>query len=131
MDAYQWTHGCPPADLADADRLTLPLDSATSRPPKTSLFGFTTVQLAISNLAWSSELEPSVAAMLAAQRVAGIEVAATQVWQRPLAASRREVLDYRRFWTSRGIRIVALQSLLAGRPDLELDPDNGPTISPT
>lgn len=65
--------------------------------------------------------------MLAAHQVAGIEIAPTQVWQRPLNASRREVLDYRQFWASRGIRIVALQSLLAGRPDLELDPDNGPS----
>ncbi len=80
----------------------------------------TGVRLSISNLAWAPERDEEVAVLLRRLGVGGVELAPTKVWPRPVEASAREVRDYRRFWESRGIRIVALQALLFGRPDLLL-----------
>lgn len=58
--------------------------------------------------------------MLRARGCEGVEVAPTRWRGRPLEASAAEVASYREWWESRGLRIVALQSLLFGRPDLQL-----------
>ena len=44
--------------------------------------------------------------------------ALTKVWPEPLAASPEEAARYRGWWEARGIRIVALQALLYGKPGL-------------
>jgi sugar phosphate isomerase/epimerase len=49
-----------------------------------------------------------------------VELAPTKVWSQPLTVSDREVAEYRRFWDSHGIQIVAMQALLFGRPDLQV-----------
>lgn len=61
-----------------------------------------------------------MARLLQVLGIEGIEVAPTVVWPRPLEVSRAEAAAYRRAWERRSIRVVALQAILYGRPDLQL-----------
>ena len=58
--------------------------------------------------------------MLAQRGIGAIEVAPSKIWPAPLEATDRQVDDYRAWWQARGVRIVAAQALLFGRPDLRL-----------
>jgi sugar phosphate isomerase/epimerase len=78
------------------------------------------VRLAVSNIAWPREHDTAVADVLREFGVTGIEVAPTKVWGDPRAATDAEVDAYRRRWEARGVRIVAAQALLFGRPELTL-----------
>ena len=78
------------------------------------------MKLAISNLAWNPDEEPAAAVKVNRLGVSFIELAPTKKWPDPTAATATEVRDYRRFWEDQGFTIVALQSLLFGRPDLLL-----------
>lgn len=81
------------------------------------------MKIAISNIAWHSHEEESVARAMQDLGVKGVEIAPTKVWQSPLAASDSEIALYRDFWESRGIQIVAIQALLFGRPELTIFQD--------
>lgn len=78
------------------------------------------MKLAISNIAWPASEDTQVAGLLRDMGVHGVEVAPTAVWPTPLGASEAQVSAYREFWERSGIRIVALQALLFGRPDLTI-----------
>jgi len=81
------------------------------------------VKLAVSNLAWDPEEEAEVAAKLTSLGVSRVEIAPTKRWSDPTKASRSEVSAYRKWWEDRGFKIVALQSLVFGRPDLTIFDD--------
>nr|WP_246335617.1 TIM barrel protein [Microcella alkalica] len=76
--------------------------------------------MAVSNIAWSSEDEPAVAAALMRLSVTRVEVAPTKVFADPLAVSEKERGRYQKFWADHGISIVAFQSMLFGREGLQL-----------
>ena len=76
------------------------------------------MKLAVSNIAWTPEEDDIAAAVLREFGVRRIEMAPTVRWAAPLAVSEAEAVAYRDAWQARGIEIVALQSLLFGRPDL-------------
>lgn len=76
------------------------------------------MKLAVSNIAWQPAEDEVVAATMREFGVAGVEIAPTKLWADPLKVDDGEIRAVRRFWESRGIRIVALQALLFGRPDL-------------
>jgi D-psicose/D-tagatose/L-ribulose 3-epimerase len=78
------------------------------------------MKLAISNLAWQPQEETKVAEILQQLKIDGVEIAPTKIWQNPLLATKTEIDNYRRFWQSYNIEIVALQSLLFGRTDLTI-----------
>lgn len=78
------------------------------------------MKLAISNIAWSATEEDTVAGVMQAMKITGVEIAPTKIWPSPLAAGDAEIRDYREFWGSRGIQIVAMQALLFGRSDLTI-----------
>lgn len=78
------------------------------------------MRLAVSNIAWPREQDTAVADLLREYGIAGIEIAPTKVWGNPIAARDDAIDSYRDWWESRGIRIVAAQSLLFGRPELTL-----------
>lgn len=78
------------------------------------------MRLAISNIAWPSGADGAVAPILIEHGVSGVELAPTKVWPSPLETTAAEVRAYRDSWERRGLRIVALQALLFGRPDLTL-----------
>lgn len=78
------------------------------------------MRLAISNIAWPAGADDEAATLLHAHGVEGVELALTKIWSEPLAASAAEVLAYRQGWERRGLRIVALQALLFGKPQMTL-----------
>jgi sugar phosphate isomerase/epimerase len=78
------------------------------------------MRLAISNIAWPGGADAEVLPLLQEHQAGGVELALTKVWPEPLAVSARDFAAYRAWWESRGLRIVALQALLFGKPDLVL-----------
>lgn len=78
------------------------------------------VRLAVSNIAWNPDEDDAIGLLLQSEGVAGIEIAPTKWRANPLDATARELAGYREAWEQRGLRIVSMQSLLFGRPDLQL-----------
>ncbi len=76
------------------------------------------MKIAISNIAWEPREDEAVGRILNERGISGIEVAPTKLWPDLAAADEFAIAAYRKFWEDREIRIVALQSLLFGRPDL-------------
>ena len=77
-------------------------------------------RLAVSNIAWEPQENDAVAEVLRREGVNGVEIAPTKWRARPFDATAEEIAEYRRGWEDRGLRIVSLQSLLFGRPELQL-----------
>lgn len=78
------------------------------------------MKLAASNIAWEPADDDTVAALLRERGFTGVEIAPTKRWESPLDATRKQIVEYRSEWERRGLRIVAMQALLFGRPDLQL-----------
>lgn len=78
------------------------------------------MNLAFSNLAWSVDDDPQVLPQLPSRGFAALEVAPTRLWDQPLDQDADEVSAARAAIESHGLRIVALQSLLFRRPELQL-----------
>lgn len=81
------------------------------------------MELSISNLTWEVNEDEAVKDILISLNVNNIEIALTKIWSNPLDAKEAEIKKYREYWDANGINIVALQSLLFGRPDLEMFSD--------
>lgn len=77
-------------------------------------------RLAVSNIAWEPHENDVIAELLRREGVTGVEIAPTKWRERPFDASPGDSALYRRSWEDRGLRVVSLQSLLFGRPDLQL-----------
>jgi sugar phosphate isomerase/epimerase len=77
------------------------------------------VKLAFSNLAWPAERDTDMLPRLA-DRGFAVEIAPTRLWADPLAQDAREVAAARRTIEAAGLRVIALQSLLFQRPELQL-----------
>ncbi len=78
------------------------------------------MRVSISNIAWKNEEEAAVAGLLQEKGITGVDVAYTKYWASPADASHEALQKYRQFWSSRGIQIIGMQSLIYGRPDLML-----------
>ena len=77
-------------------------------------------RLAVSNIAWEVSETAEVVAVLRGEGVAGVEIAPTKWREKPFDASAADIAAYRRAWEDHGLRVVSLQALLFGRPDLQL-----------
>lgn len=78
------------------------------------------MKLAVSNIAWDASADAAAAAVLVREGVRGIEIAPTKWRDEPFDAPAADVAAFRRRWEDRGLPIVALQSLLFGKPELQL-----------
>jgi D-psicose/D-tagatose/L-ribulose 3-epimerase len=78
------------------------------------------MKIAISNIAWDVAENERVAEIMSARNIEGVEVAPTKIWPDLSLAGDEGITACRAWWAARGIRIVALQSLLFGRPELNL-----------
>ncbi|HTI63759.1 MAG TPA: sugar phosphate isomerase/epimerase family protein [Gemmatimonadaceae bacterium] len=78
------------------------------------------MKLAVSNIAWRPAEDIAIAALLRREGIGAVELAPTAWRERPLDAAQADVLALRRWWQDHGIAIVSLQSLLFGRPELQL-----------
>jgi D-psicose/D-tagatose/L-ribulose 3-epimerase len=81
------------------------------------------MKLAISNLTWEYQEDEAVKEILLDKSVTAVEIAPTKIWQNPLEAEAESVQRYRGYWNTNGVNIVALQSLLFGRGDLQIFSD--------
>ena len=88
------------------------------------------MKIAVSNIAWQLAEEEAIAQIMQALEIRGVEIATTKLWHSPLAATKSEIEDYKHFWQSRNIEIVAMQALLFGRADLTIF-DNAETRQET
>lgn len=77
-------------------------------------------KLAISNIAWDYTEQTEVLAVLQKHEIQGIEISPTKCWQSPTTVSEEAVKDFRKIWNDHGINIVAVQSLLYGKPELQI-----------
>lgn len=78
------------------------------------------MNIAISNIAWDREEDQGIARILQKYDISGIEIAPTKIWENPLEAKEKEIKEYKNYWLSNGIHIVAIQSLLFGHPELTI-----------
>jgi sugar phosphate isomerase/epimerase len=78
------------------------------------------MKIAVSNIAWDPSENDRIVEIMAAYGVKGIEIAPTTIWPDISNADDARIQSTRSWWTDRGISIVAMQSLLFGRPDLNL-----------
>jgi D-psicose/D-tagatose/L-ribulose 3-epimerase len=78
------------------------------------------VKLAVSNIAWDSSVDDAAASVLAREGVSGIELAPTKWRADAFEAPAHDVAALRSEWEDRGLPVVAMQSLLFGRPELQL-----------
>jgi D-psicose/D-tagatose/L-ribulose 3-epimerase len=77
-------------------------------------------RLAVSNIAWETNEDDEIAELLLREGVVGVELAPTKWRDRPFDATEADISAFRRSWEDRGLRVVSLQALLFGRPDLQL-----------
>lgn len=82
------------------------------------------MKLAVSNIAWNADEDDAIADVLRREGVRGIELAPTKWRSDAFEASSADVRALRAAWSDRGFEIVSLQSLLFGRPELQLFGDS-------
>ena len=81
------------------------------------------MKLAVSNIAWSQEEDPSAFDLLRRMGIKALEIAPPRVWPHPTAVSEESVFAYRQeMRNEKGFEIVAFQSLLFGKNELTLFP---------
>lgn len=78
------------------------------------------MKLSISNIAWPRGTDDRIAPGLSELGIAGIEIAPTAIWPDPVTSDKQARMQIRSQWERRGFRIIALQALLYGHPELEL-----------
>ena len=76
--------------------------------------------LSISNLAWTSQEDEEVILILQDFDVQHVDLAMGRYFDKPLEASLDDWLGVKKFWNSKGIQIVGMQSLLFGVPPVSL-----------
>ncbi|CAH0121695.1 hypothetical protein PAE9249_04228 [Paenibacillus sp. CECT 9249] len=81
------------------------------------------MKISISNIAWDFNEELDVIGILHEYNIKGVEIAPTKIWEKPLDCPQQDIVNYREFWSRHGIQVVAMQSLLFGRNDLQLFED--------
>lgn len=78
------------------------------------------MKLAISNIAWLPEEEETIAELLRSQGIKYVEIAPTKTWSEPTKATEQEIEEYKKWWASYGIEVVAFQSMLFSHPDYKI-----------
>lgn len=78
------------------------------------------MKLAFSNIAWGPDEDEQVLGVLRANQVQGIEVAPTRLWPNWDGATPAAAAAYAGAMDAAGFRTPSLQSLLFGRPDLQV-----------
>ena len=87
------------------------------------------MKLAISNIAWDPDEDSAVIGVMHHEEVRGVELAPTKWREKPFEAPSADLAALRRKWNDAGLEIVSLQSLLFGRPDLQLFRDTSSRIA--
>lgn len=78
------------------------------------------MRLSISNIAWDSNEDVAIAALLRQYGVDAIDIAPGKYFPRPLETRQEEVERVRDWWVQQGMEIVGMQALLFGTTGLNL-----------
>lgn len=78
------------------------------------------MRLAVSNIAWDRADDEAAAAVLRSAGIDAVELAPTKTWPDLREADVASARDERDRWRERGLTVLSTQSLLFGRPDLQL-----------
>ena len=78
------------------------------------------INLAISNIAWPANLDRDMASFLSSVDIRHLEIAPSRLWPDARRVSPHDIDSYASLWRNHGIRIVSMQSLFYGHPDLEI-----------
>jgi D-psicose/D-tagatose/L-ribulose 3-epimerase len=79
--------------------------------------------LIVSSIAWEPGENAEVAELLRSEGCAGVELAPTKWRDRPVEASAVDIAEHRTWWQDRGLPVMAFQSLLFGKQELQLFTD--------
>jgi D-psicose/D-tagatose/L-ribulose 3-epimerase len=82
------------------------------------------MKLSISNIAWNSEDNQGIAALLKSKNISAIDGAPGKFFEDLNFVSKIETQSVKSFWNSRGFKIVGMQSLLYGTTGLNLFGNN-------
>ncbi|NQX66702.1 sugar phosphate isomerase/epimerase [Paenibacillus alba] len=78
------------------------------------------MKLAISNIAWDVSKNVEIVTLVKNYGVKGIEIAPTKVCSQPENSNSAIIKDYKEYWQSKDLELIAMQSLLFGKPDLSI-----------
>lgn len=78
------------------------------------------MRLAVSNIAWERADDDAAAAVLRGAGIDAVELAPTKAWPDPRTADLAAAHAERDRWQARGLTVRSTQSLLFGRPELQL-----------
>ena len=78
------------------------------------------MKLCISNIAWDTQLDDAVGALLQQHGVSAVELAPPKYWPSSSPLDQVKVIDVRKAWHDRGQEVVAMQSLLYGTEGLSI-----------
>lgn len=76
------------------------------------------MKIAISNIAWERDSDDEVGKLLSDIGIKAIEIAPTKINQNISNITSHEIKEYASFWKQYNVSIVAMQSILFGKPDL-------------
>ena len=77
-------------------------------------------RFAISNLAFKNHSIGDVLGFLKDNDIDGLEIAPSLIWEEPQNTSKKEIAAFKHLVSSSGLQVIALQSLLYGKPELQL-----------
>ncbi|OPH53102.1 hypothetical protein BC351_31990 [Paenibacillus ferrarius] len=78
------------------------------------------MKLAISNIAWDLQVNSEIVPLLKDYEVKGIEIAPTKVYFEPENVNLVIIDEFKKEWQSNNLELVAMQSLLFGKPHLSI-----------
>lgn len=78
------------------------------------------MNIAISTIAWERYEDDVISSLLQKFGITAIEVAPTKINTDLLAMTETEAITYRTYWQKKRINIIALQSVLFGKPNLSI-----------
>jgi D-psicose/D-tagatose/L-ribulose 3-epimerase len=85
------------------------------------------MKLAISNIAWEKENNAQVYELMQRSSFTGLEIAPAKLFEDFLHVGSEEIVTFLNELSKYHIKPVAMQSLLFGRPDLQLFDENSRT----
>lgn len=78
------------------------------------------MRIAISNIAWDTTEDESIAELLTKFSIDAIDIAPTKYFPHPSQATEKEIKKIRKWWEDHGIEITGMQSLLFGTEGLNI-----------
>lgn len=83
------------------------------------------MKISISNIAWKQQQLSEMIKLFRGFNVDGLEIAPTMIWQDPyMQVDDNEIKSFRKYLLQNGLEVSALQSVLYGKPNLQIFKDD-------